>query len=126
VALQNNEELNFQPFLKTLTTYTGYPEEHLVAGAGMDEIITTICRIFLGKVDVALIPVPTYNFLWRGSGAMRGQCPLPNAAFRLCCGYKNPGRDQDGLPMLVQQSHGKRPLGRKRSGRSGRHRRDDF
>jgi histidinol-phosphate aminotransferase len=51
-----------RPFLTALTSYTGYPEECLVAGAGMDEIITTICRIFLGAGDKALIPVPTYNF----------------------------------------------------------------
>jgi histidinol-phosphate aminotransferase len=53
---------NSQPFLKALSSYTGYPEECLVAGAGMDEIITTICRIFLGRGDAALIPVPTFNF----------------------------------------------------------------
>jgi histidinol-phosphate aminotransferase len=35
---------------------------HEFPGAGMDEIITTICRIFLGSGDKALIPVPTYNF----------------------------------------------------------------
>ena len=51
-----------RPFVKALSGYTGYPEECLVAGAGMDEIITTICRIFLGAGDKALIPVPTYNF----------------------------------------------------------------
>ena len=51
-----------RPFLTALSGYTGYPEECLVAGAGMDEIITTICRIFLGAGDKALIPVPTYNF----------------------------------------------------------------
>ena len=51
-----------RPFLTALSGYTGYPEEFLVAGAGMDEIITTICRIFLGVGDKALIPVPTYNF----------------------------------------------------------------
>ena len=50
-----------RPFVKALSRYTGYPEEFLVAGAGMDEIITTICRIFLGPGDSALIPVPTYN-----------------------------------------------------------------
>ena len=49
-------------FLAALSGYTGYPEECLVAGAGMDEIITIICRIFLGIGDKALIPVPTYNF----------------------------------------------------------------
>jgi histidinol-phosphate aminotransferase len=51
-----------RPFLAALSGYTGYPEECLVAGAGMDEIITTISRIFLGIGDKALIPVPTYNF----------------------------------------------------------------
>jgi histidinol-phosphate aminotransferase len=51
-----------RPFVKALSGYSGYPEECLVTGAGMDEIITTICRIFLGPGDTALIPVPTYNF----------------------------------------------------------------
>ena len=51
-----------RPFLSALSSYTGYPLEWLVAGAGMDEIITTICRLFLGPGDAALIPVPTYNF----------------------------------------------------------------
>jgi histidinol-phosphate aminotransferase len=50
-----------RPFVKALSRYTGYPEECLASGAGMDEIITTICRIFLGPGDTALIPVPTYN-----------------------------------------------------------------
>jgi histidinol-phosphate aminotransferase len=49
-------------FLKAISKYTGYPEEWIVAGAGMDEIITTVCRIFLGPGDRALVPVPTYNF----------------------------------------------------------------
>ncbi|MBN1235774.1 MAG: histidinol-phosphate transaminase [Methanotrichaceae archaeon] len=51
-----------RPFVKALAGYTGYPEECLITGAGMDEIITTICRIFLGPGEAALIPVPTYNF----------------------------------------------------------------
>lgn len=50
------------PFLQALSKYTGYPEDWIVAGAGMDEIITTVCRIFLGPGDRALIPFPTYNF----------------------------------------------------------------
>jgi histidinol-phosphate aminotransferase len=49
-------------FLEALAGYTGFEPEWLVAGAGMDEIISTICRIFLGRGDRALIPVPTYNF----------------------------------------------------------------
>ncbi|MCU0637946.1 MAG: histidinol-phosphate transaminase [Methanothrix sp.] len=50
------------PFLQALSKYTGCPEDWIVAGAGMDEIIATVCRIFLGPGDRALIPYPTYNF----------------------------------------------------------------
>jgi histidinol-phosphate aminotransferase len=48
-------------FVKAVSDYTGFPEENIVVGAGMDEIITTIARLFLGRSDRALIPVPTYN-----------------------------------------------------------------
>jgi histidinol-phosphate aminotransferase len=47
--------------MKALSNYTGYPEKNIVPGAGMDEIITTIVRLFLGQGDKVLIPVPTYN-----------------------------------------------------------------
>ena len=57
-----------RPFIKSLSEYTGFSREEIVIGAGMDEIITTICRIFLGQGDSALIPVPTYNFY--GQAAM--------------------------------------------------------
>ena len=57
-----------RPFLEALSGYTGFPPEWLVAGAGMDEIIGTICRIFLGPGDRALIPVPTYNFYAQAAG----------------------------------------------------------
>ncbi len=52
---------NSRPFLEALSNYTGYPKENIVAGAGMDEIIITLVRLFLGPGDKALIPVPTYN-----------------------------------------------------------------
>ena len=48
-------------FLESLAKYTGYPEENIIIGAGMDEIIITIARLFLGQGDRALISVPTYN-----------------------------------------------------------------
>ena len=48
-------------FLDALSDYTGYPEENVVAGAGMDEVITTVARLFLGKGDKVLIPIPTYT-----------------------------------------------------------------
>ena len=55
-------------FLEALAGYTGFEPQWLVAGAGMDEIISTICRIFLGPGDRALIPVPTYNFYALAAG----------------------------------------------------------
>ncbi len=48
-------------FVEALSKYTGYPAENIVTGAGMDEIILTISRLFLGIGDRALIPVPTYT-----------------------------------------------------------------
>ena len=50
-----------RPFLDALSDYAGYPKENIVAGAGMDEVITTVARLFLGKEDKALIPIPTYS-----------------------------------------------------------------
>jgi histidinol-phosphate aminotransferase len=47
--------------LESLAKYTGYPEENIITGAGMDGIIITIARLFLGQGDRALISVPTYN-----------------------------------------------------------------
>ena len=64
-ALQDmplNRYPDSRPFLDALSGYIGFSQEWLVAGAGMDEIIGTICRIFLGPGDRALIPAPTYNF----------------------------------------------------------------
>jgi histidinol-phosphate aminotransferase len=52
---------NSRHFVKAVSDYTGFPEENIVVGAGMDEIITTNARLFLGRSDKALIPVPTYN-----------------------------------------------------------------
>ena len=57
-----------RPFLEALAGYTGFSPDWLVAGAGMDEIISTICRIFLGRGDRALIPVPTYNYYALAAG----------------------------------------------------------
>lgn len=48
-------------FLDALSDYTGFPEKNIVTGAGMDEVITAVARLFLGKGDKALIPIPTYS-----------------------------------------------------------------
>lgn len=50
-----------RPFVEALSRYTGYPAKNIVAGAGMDEVILTMTRLFLGPGDRALIPVPTYT-----------------------------------------------------------------
>ncbi|HNX10342.1 MAG TPA: histidinol-phosphate transaminase [Methanothrix sp.] len=63
-ALRNaqlNRYTDSRPFLEALSRYTGCSRESIVTGAGMDEIITTICRLFLMPGDRAFIPVPTYN-----------------------------------------------------------------
>jgi len=48
-------------FIGALSSYAGYPSGNIVIGAGMDEVITTLSRLFLGPKDQALIPVPTYT-----------------------------------------------------------------
>ncbi len=35
-----------RPFLDALSDYTGHPEENIVSGAGMDEVITTVASYF--------------------------------------------------------------------------------
>lgn len=62
-------------FLEALSGYTGYPVENIVIGAGMDEIITTVARLFLGPGDKALIPVPTYT-LYALAARLCGSVPV--------------------------------------------------
>jgi histidinol-phosphate aminotransferase len=62
-------------FVKALHDYTGYPEENIITGAGLDDIIITISRLFLGPGDRALIPVPTYN-LYSLAARLCGALPV--------------------------------------------------
>jgi histidinol-phosphate aminotransferase len=48
-------------FVEALSGYTRYPQENIIIGAGMDEVITTMTRLFLGDGDKAFIPIPTYT-----------------------------------------------------------------
>ncbi len=48
-------------FVEALSRYTGYSDKSIVTGAGMDDVILTMTRLFLGPGDRALIPVPTYT-----------------------------------------------------------------
>lgn len=62
-------------FIEALSKYTGYPAENIVTGAGMDEVIITMARLFLGPGDKALIPVPTYT-LYGLAVRLCGSLPL--------------------------------------------------
>ncbi|HSD56853.1 MAG TPA: histidinol-phosphate transaminase, partial [Methanotrichaceae archaeon] len=64
-----------RPFVEALSKYTGYPAENIVTGAGMDEIIITMSRLFLGPGDKALIPIPTYT-LYGLAARLCGALPL--------------------------------------------------
>ena len=43
-----------------VSSYTGYGPEHLVIGAGADEILDIVAKTFLNPGDVVVVPVPTY------------------------------------------------------------------
>ncbi|MDM7911941.1 MAG: aminotransferase class I/II-fold pyridoxal phosphate-dependent enzyme, partial [Methanotrichaceae archaeon] len=64
-----------RPFVKALSKYTGYPTENIVIGAGMDEVIFTMTRLFLGSGNRALIPIPTYT-LYALAARLCGAVPV--------------------------------------------------
>ncbi len=77
-SLQNvtlNRYPDSKPFREALSRYTGFSEDGIVIGAGMDEVITTVCRIFLGRGDRAAVPVPTYS-LYGLAAELCGSAPL--------------------------------------------------
>ena len=45
-----------------LSSYTGYPQEMIVIGAGMDGVMDTLTRLFLGPGDQTFIPTPTFSY----------------------------------------------------------------
>ncbi len=48
--------------LEGLSAYTGFPEEMIVIGAGMDGVMDTLTRIFLERGDRTFIPTPTFSY----------------------------------------------------------------
>ncbi len=62
-------------FVEALSEYTGYPQENIIIGAGMDEVITTMIRLFLGDGDKAFTPIPTYT-LYALAVRLCGALPL--------------------------------------------------
>ena len=51
-----------EELLASLARYTGFPEEMLVIGAGMDGVMDTLTRLFLEKGDRTYIPTPTFSY----------------------------------------------------------------
>ncbi|MBN1322981.1 MAG: histidinol-phosphate transaminase [Methanotrichaceae archaeon] len=49
-------------FIRAVSSYAGFPEENVIAGAGLDELIASICRLFLDPKDRAFVFIPTYPY----------------------------------------------------------------
>jgi histidinol-phosphate aminotransferase len=45
-----------------IAAYTGFPEEMIIIGAGMDGVMDTLTRLFLDKGDRTFIPTPTFSY----------------------------------------------------------------
>ena len=48
--------------IESLCGYTGFPEESIVIGAGMDGVMDTLTKLFLEKGDRTFIPTPTFSY----------------------------------------------------------------
>ncbi|MCX6673523.1 MAG: histidinol-phosphate transaminase [Methanothrix sp.] len=51
-----------EELLASLAAYTGFPEEMIIIGAGMDGVMDTLTRLFLEKGDRTFIPTPTFSY----------------------------------------------------------------
>jgi histidinol-phosphate aminotransferase len=92
-----------RPFVEAVADYAGFPEEMVVVGAGMDEIISTMSRLFLGPGDRAVIPVPSYTYYSlavrmcgaspvysRRLSGFEVDIPLPTGEIVFLCSPNNP------------------------------------
>jgi histidinol-phosphate aminotransferase len=48
--------------MEGLASYTGYPQDMIVVGAGMDGVMDTLTRLLLEKDDKTLIHTPTFSY----------------------------------------------------------------
>ncbi len=51
-----------EDLLSGISSYTGYPQEMIVIGAGMDGVMDTLTRLFLDPGDQTFIPIPTFSY----------------------------------------------------------------
>ena len=90
-----------------LAGYTGYPEEMIMIGAGMDGVMDTLTRLFLEQGDRTFIPTPTFSYyeiltIWQGRAPLLASRPGISDLRRIAHGGK------DGISLLAQQSHRQR------------------
>ena len=64
-----------ESLLAGLADYTGFPEDMIVIGAGMDGVMDTLTRLFLEKGDQTFIPTPTFSY-YEILSIMAGARPL--------------------------------------------------
>ncbi|HNU39635.1 MAG: putative aspartate aminotransferase 2 [Euryarchaeota archaeon ADurb.Bin190] len=51
-----------EELLAGLSAYTGFPQDMILLGAGMDGVMDTLSRIFLEPGDTTFIPTPTFSY----------------------------------------------------------------
>jgi len=51
-----------EELIASIAAYTGFPEEMIIIGAGMDGVMDTLTRLFLDKGDRTFIPTPTFSY----------------------------------------------------------------
>lgn len=51
-----------EELIEALSEYTGFPEEQIIIGAGMDGVMDTLTRLFLGPGDRSLVHTPTFSY----------------------------------------------------------------
>jgi histidinol-phosphate aminotransferase len=64
-----------EELMEGLSGYTGYPENMIVIGAGMDGVMDTLTRMFLENGDKTLIHTPTFSY-YEILTALCGATPL--------------------------------------------------
>jgi len=58
---------------QALVKYTGFPVENIVAsGPGMDSIIDSLNKLFVGPGDEVIVPVPTFTYYGISAAALGG------------------------------------------------------
>jgi len=60
VEINEYPDPSYANLRKLLSEYAGVPSDRIVVGAGADEILSVIARVFLEKGDIAVISAPTY------------------------------------------------------------------